>query len=349
MPAAQMRRSPRSSGEGRLRASLAVSLSHSRAYSASRCRAQNARLIAVIPLKTRRIAGRELRDLARIGKARHGWHPPWISALGLAPNLPRLLGSGGAQPRDRPLSPSTIAERCQRVSGPWDQKGGTSSWRQGTRETWWFPRLVYFVVVVREAGTDVSARQRGAGGHEVLAGLRHARGHRPLGLGHVGARVEGLLDADAAVDPQDAVVVAEHVVGDRPGESILGVGVDVHLHRPVGDRLADLAQQRAGPAVEHQVKRLVPAGAGAHGPLDVVQDPGAQLDVSRLVDAVDVAERGGQDVAAALAGAEHLGGAQRVLGRGVQLLVHLADDVVLLAADHPNLHLQDHLGLGAPG
>src|SRR6266496_4871048 len=128
MPAAQMRRSPRSSGEGRLRASLAVSLSHSRAYSASRCRAQNARLIAVIPLKTRRIAGRELRDLARIGKARHGWHPPWISALGLAPNLPRLLGSGGAQPRDRPLSPSTIAERCQRVSGPWDQKGGTSNW-----------------------------------------------------------------------------------------------------------------------------------------------------------------------------------------------------------------------------
>src|SRR6266511_4549713 len=60
MPAAQMRRSPRSSGDGRLRASLAASLSHSRAYSASRCWVQNARVIAVISLKTGRTAAGSL-------------------------------------------------------------------------------------------------------------------------------------------------------------------------------------------------------------------------------------------------------------------------------------------------
>src|ERR1035437_5203839 len=40
--AAQIRRSPRARGEGRLRASLAISLRHNCPYSASRCSAQNA-------------------------------------------------------------------------------------------------------------------------------------------------------------------------------------------------------------------------------------------------------------------------------------------------------------------
>jgi hypothetical protein len=56
MPAAQKRRSPRSSGHGRLRAGFAASLPHSYAYSVCRCCVQNASVIAVISSKTARSA-----------------------------------------------------------------------------------------------------------------------------------------------------------------------------------------------------------------------------------------------------------------------------------------------------
>ena len=68
-----------------------------------------------------------------------------------------------------------------------------------------------------------------------------------------------LLVADLAVDLEHAVVVVEHVARDRPGEGVLGVGVDVHLDHAVVDRRADLLGRRAGAAVEDQVER---AGAG---------------------------------------------------------------------------------------
>ena len=45
-------------------------------------------------------------------------------------------------------------------------------------------------------------------------------------------------------------------------------------------------------------------------------------------------------------GAEYLSG-QGVLRAAVQLLVHLADDAVLLAADDPDLHFHDHVRAGA--
>ena len=89
----------------------------------------------------------------------------------------------------------------------------------------------------------------------MLAGLDDAGGHAGLGLLAPGARVVLLLVADLAVDLEHAVVVGEHVAGDRAGEGVLGVGVDVHLDDAEVDRRGDLLGGRAGPAVEDEVER----------------------------------------------------------------------------------------------
>src|SRR5690606_3869922 len=185
----------------------------------------------------------------------------------------------------------------------------------------------------------------GAGGLQLLRGLDDAGGHARLGGLAVGPRVVGLLVADVAVDLQHTVVVLHDVVDDGPGERVLGVGVDVHLHHAVGDRLVDLLDAGPGAAVEDQVERLLLAVLGAHRLLDVLEHGRTQLHEARLVHAVHVAEGQRGDVVALLAEAEHLGGAQAVAGRGVQLLVELADDAVLLTADDADLDLQDGAGL----
>ena len=101
--------------------------------------------------------------------------------------------------------------------------------------------------------------------------------------------------------------------------------------------------------MEDQVERL---GAGLQAELrddrllGLLEDLGAQLDVAGLVDAVHVAEGQRRHVAAVLAGPERLDGGQRVLGRGVELVVDAALDAVLLAADHADLDLEDDLGGG---
>ena len=78
--------------------------------------------------------------------------------------------------------------------------------------------------------------------------------------------------------------------------------------------------------------------------LTLVEDVGAQLDVARLVDAVHVAEGGGQQVVAVLAVTEGLDGLLEVLGGGVELVVDLGLDAVFLAADDADLDLEDDLG-----
>src|SRR5699024_11503440 len=77
-------------------------------------------------------------------------------------------------------------------------------------------------------------------------------------------------------------------------------GVHVHLDDAVGQRLLDLALGRAGAAVEYEVEgqvallqpQLLDSDVLAH-----LEDLRLELDVARLVDAVDVAEGGGQQVA----------------------------------------------------
>ena len=101
--------------------------------------------------------------------------------------------------------------------------------------------------------------------------------------------------------------------------------------------------------MEHEVERLCALGQSELGRGDLLallEDVGAQLDVARLVHAVHVAERRGQQVLAVLACAERLDGLLEVLGGGVELLVDLGLDAVLLAADDADLDLEDDLGGG---
>ena len=137
------------------------------------------------------------------------------------------------------------------------------------------------------------------------------------------------------------------MVDDRAGEGVLGVGVHVHLDDAVVQGLADLFEERAGAAVEDEVERVLPATPGGDRVLEFLQHGRTELDVARLVHAVDVAEGGCQQVAALLTQANGLDGPDGVLGRGVQLFVDLVGDAVLLAADNTDLHLHDDLGLDA--
>ena len=118
------------------------------------------------------------------------------------------------------------------------------------------------------------------------------------------------------------------------GEGVLGVGVDVHLHDAVLQRLAISSSVEPEPPWKTKSNGSAPAGRTSRRrrPGSSLSSSGTQHDVARLVDAVDVAEGGGQQVAALLAQAERLGGAHRVVDGGVQLVVDLVRDAVLLAA-----------------
>ncbi|MBG9886995.1 hypothetical protein ABE10_10645, partial [Bacillus toyonensis] len=178
---------------------------------------------------------------------------------------------------------------------------------------------------------------------ELTGRLGHSGGHRRLGDLAPGARVVDLLVADLAVHLQDAVVVREHVACDRPGEGVLGVGVDVHLHDAVRDRERDLLVRRPGAAVEDEVERLR-AGAVLRRDLllDLAEQLGAELDVARLIHAVHIAEGEGGDVSALVAEAEGLDGLVHVGEGGVERIVRaLVADAVFLAADHPDLDLEN--------
>ena len=102
--------------------------------------------------------------------------------------------------------------------------------------------------------------------------------------------------------------------------------------------------------MEDQVERLAALGQAELAGDDVLtllEDLRPQLDVARLVDAVHVAERGGEQVDALLAEAERLGGRHVVALGGVELVVDVVRDAVLLAADHADLELEHDLGGGA--
>src|SRR5689334_22695012 len=137
----------------------------------------------------------------------------------------------------------------------------------------------------RGAVATTGSADRLPGGAQCLAGLDDAGGHAGLRRLAPRARVVGLLVADLAVDLQHTVVVAEHVRGDRPGEGVLGVGVDVHLHDAVVDRRADVLGGRARSTVEDQVERaraLALAELLRGSLLGGLEDLGTQLHVARL-------------------------------------------------------------------
>jgi hypothetical protein len=65
------------------------------------------------------------------------------------------------------------------------------------------------------------------------------------------------LVTETAVRLQDAVVVSEHVVGNRSRVGVLQIRVEVELDDPVLDRLRDLHRRRPASAVEDEVERGV--------------------------------------------------------------------------------------------
>ncbi|ENY73677.1 recombinational DNA repair protein [Aeromonas diversa CDC 2478-85] len=131
----------------------------------------------------------------------------------------------------------------------------------------------------------------------------------------------------------------------------LGVGVDVHLHHAVGDGFADLFQGRAGATVEYEVQAL---GRDTELLGDVflggVQDGGGQLDVTRLVNTVHVAEGGSDGEARADLG-QTLVSVSHVFRLGVQSgLIHVAVvHTVFFAAGATQFQLESHVHLGHAG
>ncbi len=101
--------------------------------------------------------------------------------------------------------------------------------------------------------------------------------------------------------------------------------------------------------MEHEVERhcvVSQSELGGGHLLTLLQNVGAQFDIAGLVHAVHVAERRGQQIVPVLARAEGLDRLLEVLRGGVELLVDLGLDAVLLAADDADLDLEDDLGGG---
>lgn len=187
--------------------------------------------------------------------------------------------------------------------------------------------------------------ERLALGEEVGGGNLEAVADALLALLEVGARVVDFLVAHFAVDLEHAVDVLAHVQHDRLGESILGVGVDVHLDNAVGDGFADVAEVGAGAAVEDEAH--VFAMLVHHGFLTVTENLGLELHGTGLVHAVYVAEGGGKhEFTQAVEG---LVGEEHVLGGGVELGCVLAAVVyaVLFAADNADLDFENDADFGA--
>ncbi len=154
--------------------------------------------------------------------------------------------------------------------------------------------------------------------------------------------------------------------GNRTGERVLRVRVDVHLDDAVADRLRDVGRGRTGTAVKHQRERLalrqirqracgdmlridaVQASVMRGVPdflLDVVQQTRTQLHDARLVCAMHVAERERGHVAATLAQSQSLRDAHAVSRGGIQFFVDFRGMAVFLAADRADFDLQHRMCL----
>lgn len=88
---------------------------------------------------------------------------------------------------------------------------------------------------------------------------------------------------------------ATYVVTDTLEVSVLHIGVKVNLDDTIGDGLPEVLNAGTGTAVEDEEDRLVLLSAGLL--LDVLlvllEQAGLELDVTRLVDTVDVTETSG--------------------------------------------------------
>jgi hypothetical protein len=153
----------------------------------------------------------------------------------------------------------------------------------------------------------------------------------------------GLVSAVGVADlAGEVVLLVDHVITNTLGVGVLHVSVDVDLDDTVGDGVEELLLGGAGATVEDESDGLVVLEALLllNVLLVLLEELGAELDVARLVDTVDVAEAGG-DGEVGGDGVESLVDLVDVLGLGVQGVVvdGLVVNAVLLATGDTDLHL----------
>ena len=216
------------------------------------------------------------------------------------------------------------------------------------------------------------------GGVEVLEGLGDASGHGLLTLtdpdtgllicvsnrslearlwytGEEKTYVEELLvglilTIGVANGLEEVVLLVEHVVADTAHVGELHVGVHVDLDDTVADGIEVLLLTRAGATVEDEEDGLVVLGLD--GSLDVslvlAKELGVELDVSGLVDTVNVAEAG-SDGEVGGDGGKSVVDVENVLGLGVEGVVVdiLIVDAVLLTTSNADFHLEPLLHGGS--
>src|SRR4051812_4166926 len=160
----------------------------------------------------------------------------------------------------------------------------------------------------RRRWSDAAEREAASGRSELLARLPDPLRHRCLCGAAPCSRIEAALVADPAVDPEHTFPVVEHVTGQRPGERVLVVCVDVYLHHPKRDRIGELLGARPAAAVEY----VLEASAGIRGRERLLarsENLGAENHVAWGVGPVHVAECRRDQVSAALADTQSVGDA----------------------------------------
>lgn len=193
------------------------------------------------------------------------------------------------------------------------------------------------------------------GSVEVLESLLDTGGHGLLSLANPDTWVEELLVwlvlAVWVTDLlHDVVLLVQDVVPDAGEVGVLEISVQVDLDDTVGDGLLELLLGGSGSTVEDEEDWLVLLGLD--GRLDVslvlAEKGWLELDVSWLVDTVDVSEAGGDGEVWGDWG-EGLVDVEDVLWLGVKGVVVdiLVVDTILLTSGDTDLHLEPLLHWGS--
>src|SRR5690606_30136062 len=154
----------------------------------------------------------------------------------------------------------------------------------------------------------------------------NASSHTGLSLGSPGARVVLLLIADLTINLEHTFVSGQHVINDRTGKGVLRIGINVHLDDTVIECLADLLKSRTRTAVEHEVEEVVLASFGRDCILDLFEYRWLELDVTWLIDTMNIAERGSHRIAASVTRSQVLDRVQAILWSRVKLCISLSLD-----------------------
>jgi len=135
-------------------------------------------------------------------------------------------------------------------------------------------------------------------GAKIFSSLDKASRHADFRLFQVGARIVDLLVANLAIDFKHTFDVFTEVGDDRAGESVLGVGINVHLDDAVLQSLADIAEFGTGAPVENEIHQSSFTVFVSHSLLSITKDGWLELNRPWLVGTMNIAKSGGKEKAA---------------------------------------------------